>query len=69
MNQRGDNSSSNKKESPRNARQITGKELKYYEEIRTQASTLVEILDEKGIRERRERDLNPFPLLMGSLLT
>lgn len=35
-------------------RKITGKELKFDEEIRTQISTLVEILEAKGIVNKKE---------------
>lgn len=35
-------------------RKITGKELKSEEEIRAQLNTLVEILDEKGIINKKE---------------
>lgn len=36
------------------SRKITGKELKSEDELRAQLSTLVEILDEKGIINKKE---------------
>ena len=41
-------------ETPHIRRKITGKELKFDEEIRTQISTLVEILEAKGIINKKE---------------
>jgi hypothetical protein len=54
MNKRGHYSGTNNDETPRIPRKITGKELKYDEEIRTQINTLVEILEEKGIINKKE---------------
>jgi hypothetical protein len=36
------------------SRKVTGKELEFEEEIRVQLSTLVEILDERGIINKNE---------------
>lgn len=47
-------SGSDDNENPRNARIIAGKDLKSDEELRIQISTLVEILDEKGIINEKE---------------
>jgi len=44
----------NNEETPHIRRKITGKELKFDEEIRTQISTLVEILEAKGIINKKE---------------
>jgi hypothetical protein len=41
-------------EDPGTSRKITGKELESEEEIRVQLSTLVEILDERGIINKNE---------------
>jgi hypothetical protein len=54
MNQKRHNSDSDDVENPRTARRITGKDLKWDEELRIQISTLVEILDEKGIINKKE---------------
>ena len=54
MNQRDHNPGANNDETPHIPRKITGKELKFDEEIRTQISTLVELLDAKGIIKKKE---------------
>jgi hypothetical protein len=54
MNQRRQNSGADDAEYPRTTRKITGKDLKCDEEFRIQISTLVEILDEKGIINKKE---------------
>ena len=54
MNQRGNNSGADDVENPRTTRKITGKDLKWDEEFRIQISTLVELLDEKGIINKKE---------------
>lgn len=54
MNQKRHNSDADDVENPRTARRITGKDLKWDEELRIQISTLVEILDEKGIINKKE---------------
>jgi hypothetical protein len=54
MSQRNHNPRTKSNESPHIPRKITGKELKCDEEIRTQIVTLVEILDEKGIINKKE---------------
>ena len=54
MNQRDHNPGANNDETPHIPRKITGKELKCDEEIRTKIMTLVEILDEKGIINKKE---------------
>ncbi|HXX96910.1 MAG TPA: hypothetical protein VEL11_07320 [Candidatus Bathyarchaeia archaeon] len=41
-------------ENPSSDRNITGKELKSQEEFRTQLSVLVELLDEKGLINKKE---------------
>ena len=51
MNQKRHNSDADDVENPRTARRITGKDLKWDEELRIQISTLVEILDENEIDE------------------
>jgi len=54
MNQRRHNSGADDVENPRTTRKITGKDLKWDEESRIQISTLVEILDEKAIINKKE---------------
>jgi undecaprenyl pyrophosphate synthase len=54
MNQRRQNSGADDAEYPRTTRKITGKDLKWDEELRIQISTLVEILDENGIINKKE---------------
>ncbi len=54
MNQRRHNSGADDVENPRTTRKITGKDLKWDEEFSIQISTLVEILDEKGIINKKE---------------
>lgn len=54
MNQKRHNSDADHVENPRTARRITGKDLKWDEELRIQISTLVEILDENGIINKKE---------------
>jgi len=54
MNQKRHNSDVDDVENPRTERKITGKDLKWDEEFRIQISTLVEILDEKGIINKKE---------------
>ncbi|MFZ0511957.1 MAG: hypothetical protein WAM14_10150 [Candidatus Nitrosopolaris sp.] len=54
MNEIRHNSTADDIENPSAPRKITGKELKSDEEFRTQLSTLVEILDEKGIINKNE---------------
>jgi len=41
-------------ENPSTGRKITGKELKSEEEFRTELSVLVELLDEKGVINKKE---------------
>lgn len=48
------NPRTNNNETQHLPRKITGKELKFDEEIRTQIMTLVELLDEKGIINKKE---------------
>jgi hypothetical protein len=43
-------------ESPRSFKKITGKELSSMEEISARLTTLVEVLDEKGIINKKEYD-------------
>jgi hypothetical protein len=54
MNQKRHNSEADNVENPGTAKRITGKDLKWDEELRIQISTLVEILDEKGIINKKE---------------
>ena len=54
MNQKRHNSDADDVENTRTERKITGKDLKWDEEFRIQISTLVEILDEKGIINQKE---------------
>lgn len=54
MSERDQNRRTINNESQHLQRKITGKELKCDEEIRTQIMTLVEILDEKGIINKKE---------------
>jgi predicted transcriptional regulator YheO len=54
MNQKRRNSDSDDVQNPHTTRRITGKDLKWDEELRIQISTLVEILDEKGIMNKKE---------------
>ena len=54
MNQRRQNSGAGDVENLRTTRKITGKDLKWDGEFRIQISTLVEILDEKGIINKKE---------------
>lgn len=54
MDERDHNPRTNSNESQHPPRKITGKELKYDEESRTQIMTLVELLDEKGIINKKE---------------
>ena len=54
MSKRDYNPRTNNNETQYLPRKITGKELKCDEEIRTQILTLVEILDEKGIVNKKE---------------
>ena len=54
MNQKRHNSDADDVENPHTARKITGKDLKWDEEFKIQISTLVEILDEKGIINKKE---------------
>jgi len=54
MSERDYNPRTNNNETPHLPRKITGKELKCDEEIRTKIMTLVEILDEKGIINKKE---------------
>lgn len=53
MNQRRQNVGADDVENPRTTN-ITGKDLKWDEEFRIQINTLVEILDEKGIINKKE---------------
>jgi hypothetical protein len=54
MSDRNHNPRANNNETPHIPRKITGKELACDEEIRTQIMTLIEILDEKGIINKKE---------------
>jgi hypothetical protein len=54
MNQRRRNSRADEVENPHTTRKITGKDLKCDEVSSIQISTLVEILDEKGIINKKE---------------
>jgi hypothetical protein len=58
MSQKRHNSDADDVEKPRTARKITGKDLKWDEEFRIQISTLVEILDEKGLINKKEYQRN-----------
>jgi len=58
MSQKRHNSDADDVEKTRTARKITGKDLKWDEEFRIQISTLVEILDEKGLINKKEYQRN-----------
>jgi hypothetical protein len=53
-NRRGGPSEDTNIESPRSFKKITGKELSSMEEISARLTTLVEMLDEKGIINKKE---------------